>query len=448
PATAQVVNSSRETLLRLLAENARPLAALKDQEALVDHARKVMMVTLEIDPGPHVHFGPLTLQGLESVEPDYIMRALNWPRGEPFDRTRIQQLRRRLSDMNLFDTIRVELATQPDENGELPATMTLLERKHKSIGFGASFSSDEGFGGEVFWEHRNLLGKGERLRTSLNGTEIRQSAIADYEKPNYLVLDQSLLLRGELRHQDSDAFREKTIEGFVGLRREFDELWSGSLGLRPEITRVDDNESDEESYLGLGLPVTATRDSSDNLLDPRDGTRLTLGLTPNVGEFSGPVAFLSSEARASAYWTPLESDVLTFAGRTRIASIVGEETEDIPAHRRIYSGGGGSIRGYEFQSVGPLAQNNDPEGGRSALELGLEARFRFQETYGVVPFIEGGTAYDENFPDFEQTIRWAAGIGLRYYTVAGPLRFDIAFPINPRRTDENFEFYISFGQAF
>ncbi|MDH3474724.1 MAG: BamA/TamA family outer membrane protein, partial [Rhodospirillales bacterium] len=129
-------------------------------------------------------------------------------------------------------------------------------------------------------------------------------------------------------------------------------------------------------------------------------------------------------------------------------SLVGEVTDDVPANKRFYGGGGGSVRGYEFQSIGPRDNDGDPLGGRSLIEVGAEVRLQLTDTIGVVPFVDGGTVYDASYPDFDETFRWAAGLGLRYFTGFGPVRVDFAIPVNKRNDDDSFQFYISFGQAF
>ena len=127
---------------------------------------------------------------------------------------------------------------------------------------------------------------------------------------------------------------------------------------------------------------------------------------------------------------------------------MGESTEDLPANKRFYAGGGGSVRGYEFQTVGPLDDDDDPLGGRSLVEVSAEVRTRVTDEIGLVPFVDGGTVFDTAYPDFDETLRWAAGIGLRYFTAVGPVRVDFAFPLNGRDDDDAFQFYVSFGQAF
>ncbi|TFG89403.1 MAG: hypothetical protein E4H18_00170 [Hyphomicrobiales bacterium] len=183
-------------------------------------------------------------------------------------------------------------------------------------------------------------------------------------------------------------------------------------------------------------------------MDPVNGTRLNLALTPYAGKGDESLLFAISTATGSAYYAVDSEQRFVPAGRVKIGTIVGEETESVPANKRFYAGGGGSIRGFEFQSVGPLDTENDPLGGRSILELSGEVRIRVTERIGVVPFVDGGTVSDSSYPDFDEPIRWAAGLGGRYFSDFGPLRLDIAVPLNKRDIDDRFQFYISLGQAF
>jgi translocation and assembly module TamA len=137
-----------------------------------------------------------------------------------------------------------------------------------------------------------------------------------------------------------------------------------------------------------------------------------------------------------------------WAARAKVGSIVGASTDRIPANLRLYAGGGGSVRGYAFQSVGPLDQNNDPLGGRSVIELAMEMRVRITDDIALVPFIDAGNVYDDSWPDLSEGLLWAAGLGVRYHTDIGPLRLDVATPINGRPSDDLFQFYVSLGQAF
>lgn len=171
--------------------------------------------------------------------------------------------------------------------------------------------------------------------------------------------------------------------------------------------------------------------------------------TPYVGWYQTSQLFVTSELSASAYYSLDKERRYVLAGRSKVGSLFGESRDTVPADKRYYAGGGNSIRGYPFQKVGPLDDGRDPIGGRSLLELSAELRARIWGNFGVVPFIDGGTVYDSVVPDLADTIRWGAGLGLRYYTAIGPVRVDVATPLNPRNdVDDPVQFYISLGQSF
>jgi translocation and assembly module TamA len=347
----------------------------------------------------------------------------------------------------LFASAKIKLADEVDGEGRLPVTIDVLEAKHRSVGFGTKYSTGEGFGVNAFWEHRNYFGQGERLRVTATVAEIEQMLDAAFRKPNYLQRDQSLLANVAARHANTDAFDELSVTTFAGLERPYGENWTVTGGLASEYLVIDDDDG-ERTFLLFGLPATARRDTTDDLLNPSKGTRLTLSLAPWVGTLDQGLTWLNGSTSGSAYYAIDEEARFVLAGRGKLGVIVGEDTDDLPANKRFYAGGGGSVRGYEFQKVGPLDDDDDPLGGRSVIEVGAEVRARVTESVGLVPFIDGGMVYDDAYPDFNEEFLWAAGLGVRYFTAIGPIRFDLAFPLNGRDEDDSFQFYISIGQAF
>lgn len=447
PARAQAIVAAQRKLLRRLSEAGHPLARVVDRKVVVDHARRAASVELRVDPGPEARFGVTAVAGLEEVELDYVRRLVPWGREELYDQRKVDALRAALMDTNLFSSVKAEPGAAVAADGRLPVTVRVEERKHRSIGAGASFSSSEGFGAEVFWEHRNLFGRQEQLRLSLTVAEIIQGLSARFRKPHFGRLDQTLLLDTALTMEDTDAFRARSASQFIGLERRITDHLTVSGGPSFEYAVLDDKRT-EETFALFGLPLAGRWDDTDDPLDPARGGRLRLGLTPFVGSIEETVTFLVSELSASAYQSLAADDRVVLAERLRLGSIAGETTETIPANKRFFAGGGGSIRGFEFQTVGPLDVQNDPLGGRSVIEAGAELRLRVTDSLGLVPFVEGGNVYDSTLPDFSEAPLWAAGLGVRYFTAVGPVRLDVAFPLNPRDVDDTFEFYISLGQAF
>ncbi len=448
PARAPRIQESQRKLLRYLAEHGYPFAKVLDREAVVDRATSGMAVALEVDSGPRGRFGPVTIEGLDRVEQDYVLNLLTWREGETYDIGKMAAARANLTGTGLFSSVAIEPGTELDAEGRLPIMLELTESVHRSFGLGASYSTDVGARGEIFWEHRNLLGRAEQLRLSGTAAEIEQSALAGFRKPDFWRPGQALLSDGAIVRRNTDAFEEQSATGYLGLEIPLGPHWLTAAGLSTSYDVLKDDDGTQRLLL-LGLPLTGERSSTDNRLNPTRGTRLSLSLTPYFGVGDESPTFVTTIAGGSAYIALDSESRFVLAGRTRIGSALGEPTEKIPANKRFYAGGGGSIRGYEFQSVGPLDASDDPLGGRSLLEVGAELRIRATESIGLVPFVDGGSVYDSSYPDFEEAFRWAAGLGVRYFAGFGPLRLDIALPLDKRKdVDDDFQLYVSFGQAF
>ncbi len=228
----------------------------------------------------------------------------------------------------------------------------------------------------------------------------------------------------------------------------FDEVWAAGVGPSVETAWITEDGETNNSTL-FGVPAFILRDITDDPLDPTEGSRLRFAPTPYVGWYQTSQHFMTDELSATTYHSLDPERRYILAGRAKVGSLVGESRSSVPADKRFYAGGGNSIRGYPFQKVGPLDDQRDPIGGRSLVEFSAELRARIWGNFGVVPFIDGGTVFSSAVPDFSETLRWGAGLGLRYYTAIGPVRVDLATPLNPRKdVDDPFQFYISLGQSF
>lgn len=444
---APITGASRD-LIDLLAEQGRPLARIVNTTHRVDHRDTTLSTQLTVDPGPPSQFGETRFTGTTSIEDGYLDRFIPWQAGETYDKRQVSVLRRRLTGTGLFSAVQITNAEQPDASGRLPMRVHVVEAKHRSIAVGGGYASDEGFSVGASWEHRNIFGAQESVAVVGEFGETIRSLALRTRKPNVLRLDQDLLADLEFRQVDSDAFDELAVTAFVGLERKLFENWRISGGTAFELSEQNDNQG-RRTFELFSLPLSASRDDTDSVLDPTEGTRLTVSVTPYFGVIEQQVTFVHGEIAGSAYQALDADDRFIAAARFRLASVAGEETTVIPASKRLFAGGGGSVRGYDFQSVGPLDTVGDALGGRSVVEVGAEMRIRVFGDFGVVPFIEGGNVYDEATPEAFTDALWAAGLGFRYYTAIGPLRLDFAFPLNPRdRFDDAFQFYISLGQAF
>ncbi|MGE5441972.1 MAG: autotransporter assembly complex protein TamA [Bacteroidota bacterium] len=451
-AGAPLVEAERR-LVRQLDENGYPNARIVGSQFLANRETKTITATWTVDTGPLARFGELRVDGLEAVDPEYVHRIAAWKPGTLYDIREIERVRSTLSKTRLFATITPPPREDvPVEDGIVPVTFEVSEGPPRSVGVGLYYSTDEqGPAGSLSWEHRNLFGSAESLRVRIEGSQIRQWAEADFRKPAFLDLDQTALANLRVERNDTDAYKGTTASGFAGLERRFLDHWSISAGPAFMYINIEQSAGEDrgDQFLLGGARTRLAYDSRDDKLDPTKGLNASLGLSPFTSMALTSTHYVTTEAALAGYQSAFENDRVVLAARGRIGSIYGSSRSLVPASQRFYAGGGGSVRGYKFQSIGPLDRNNDPLGGRSLVEVNAEARIRVIGPFGVVPFIDGGQVYEEIYPRLSSgDLQWAAGLGLRYYSPVGPIRFDVATPINPRGIDDPFQFYISIGQAF
>lgn len=446
--SADIVSAERQ-VLTWYRRRGHAFPQVDAAKVIVDHKLRGLFVRQTVRPGTRHRFGDAVIEGADGVVSHaYLRRLRSWTVGDGYDVRRLREYRSELEGTALFQAVEVDPVISDSDEEVVNVRVKVSPGKARSIGAGVGFQSDIGPGVNAFWRHRNILGSDEDLELRFSVSEPKQSLGGSFRKPAFLRRDQDLLASSALKREDTDAFESLGVDGQLGLERRVSATLRTGVSALAEISRIEDADGVEDLYL-FGLPVVLTNDARDSALDPTTGWFGSIKGTPFTGVFGKPLGFGKVEISASYYYDGLPVEGLVAAVRGKVGGIFGEETDDIPATRRFYAGGGGSVRGYEFQSVGPLDGATDPLGGRSVLELGAELRFRVFGDFGIVPFIDAGTVSDNSVPDFGNDLLWAAGLGFRYYTTIGPARFDLAFPINRRRgIDDSFQFYLSLGQAF
>ncbi len=448
PARAVAVVEAETAIVAALNAGGFPHASAAPREVIVDHAAQTVRVTFRIVPGAFARFGDTTISGSEQADVAFVRRRIKWTRGERYDPRLVQQTRRALSQTRLFNRIRITHADAVDDGGALAMEINVDDARPRIIGAGVGYSSNEGPGARGFWEHRNLFGAGERLRLELGGNFARRGATGEFVVPDVLTTDQSLIAAMSLAQEDTEAFESESIETSLLIERPFSRSLAGRAGVTIERSFVkEDNQSDR--FLLVGLPLQLLWDGTDDALDPTRGARARAFVTPFVGPLGSDLTFVSARIEPSAYVLLDENRRVVLAGWSTVGTIGGASTEDLPADHRFFSGGGGSVRGYGFQLVGPLDEAGDPLGGRSIFEVGAEIRARVYGDFGGVLFLEGGNVFDSEVPSFDEELLFGAGFGIRYFSGIGPIRFDVAFPLDDRGdVDDPFQIYVSIGQAF
>lgn len=451
PARAADVILAEDTALNLLRAKGFPFARRGDRQLDIDHETRSIAVNLPVEMGHQAFFGATHFSGIEHVNESHLQRLVPWPAGDIFSLKALDDFREDLIFSSLFTSVRIEpaAASVPENGSPLDVNVIVAEGPHRSVGTGVTYARDKGIGASAYWRHRNLFGNGERFEANLDGNKLDQTAELSLDKPGFMSRRNTLKLGTTAHHEDTDAFTEYSGTLRAAIERELNDQWRIAGGTTFEYAALTEGGVKRNSYL-TGLPMGVSRAVDERVVvEMTRGWRLRANITPYVGRYAGTVTFAHLETELNGYWPAMRGDRLILAGRLKVGSILGERTDNIPANKRFYAGGGGSIRGYGYQLVGPLDADNAPMGGRGLIETSAEARIRVTDTIGVVPFVDAGMVSRGGLPGGDGDVRLGAGIGARYYTGAGPLRVDFAIPLNRRGgVDKSWQFYISFGQAF
>ncbi|MDR2422242.1 MAG: outer membrane protein assembly factor, partial [Deltaproteobacteria bacterium] len=219
--------------------------------------------------------------------------------------------------------------------------------------------------------------------------------------------------------------------------------------IRLEAGKLAELLKPSSQYTVYGLPITLEWDFSDDLLNPTKGTRFKVSLQPFMGDYFDQFKVLKTRLDGSVYFPILADGRLVLALRAAAGGMWGAERTKLPATLRYYGGGGGSVRGYKYQSIGPRNERDKPDGGGAMAEVGGEIRFRWSDSMGATVFVDGGMVYDRpEMSQIGQSFLWGGGVGFRYFTPIGPFRLDLATPLTPRDDDGPLQFYLSLGQSF
>lgn len=469
-AATQSVLAAAARLSDRFREAGFPLVKVTRRPPVIHHPSGTVDLLMRVDPGPFATLGPVAVTGMRDVDPAVIRSFIYTEPGDPYSPQAIPGIRKSVSRIEALGAVRVREAEALNGAGQLPLTVDVTERLPRLIGASARYSTVDGPALRAYWAHRNLFGGAERLRLdadlfyTLLDRDGRKRGFryedlggrlsASFLKPALGGSRFDFLADATIQRERTEAYDAETALATLAIRRRFSDATFAQIGVEGEIGRIREAPlplpfpTRRFEYGMVGLPISAGYDSTDKPLDPTSGIRLTASIAPYLGFGDAPRLFGIGRIQASTY-VALDSEARTIiAARAAFGSIVGGELDEIPATRRFFAGGGGSVRGYEFRSLSPRDAFGRPTGGRSLIEGSLEARIRITETIGVVPFVDVGQAFSGPFPDRSEKLRVGAGLGLRYYTALGPIRIDVATPLDRRRGERPYALYVSIGQAF
>jgi len=451
PARTGPILDAESDLLSRLRVAGYPLAGVVDREVLVNHEAQAMDVTWILSPGPAASFAPPEIAGDTAVSKRLIARITNRLSGQPYAPATLEATRRELLALGAFDTVRARAGDRLDEAGRLPVTFTMTDRPRNAAGATLAYETNFGPSATVYYERRNVFGNAEVLRLEAQASRLG----SDTDEANYRIgvnlrrpglIDgrTSLVLDAAVLRERLDAYDRDAITTSALLERPFGTRWVLQSGPTFETGRIG-RDGNLEPFTLAGLVMGARYDSTDDPLDPRGGLRGTINVIPyaDIAEGGG---FVRAIGTLRTYFDLTGSGGTVLALRGTVGSLVGAD-RSVPLDKRFYAGGGGSVRGYAYQSIGPRDAQGRPDGGSSLVEGSVELRQRVSGALGMVAFIDAGSVGQTETPSFDE-VRMGAGLGVRYATAIGPLRLDIAIPLDKQDGDDGYGLYVGLGQAF
>jgi translocation and assembly module TamA len=457
PIIADTILAAEANIALALPRTGYPFAKIGERDILLDGETQIGDYTLPVEIGPRSSFGWIVTQGTKVFEAGHIEVLKRYKTGDLYDSRKVDDLRAALVATGLLSTVSVEPVASEAiaPNGTHYADLLVRQEAGptRTLSGSAGYSTGQGLRLEGSWTHRNLFPpEGSLAANAVLGTQ-EQGVGVTFHRANAGKRDRSVELGIDVLHAKYAAYEAFTGRLAGRISHDTTQIWQKRITYSYGFELIGTNEEDydflkgkrdRQTYAIVALPGQIGFDTSNSLLDPTKGFRVNVKFSPEASLGSGKQIYGRALVEGTVYY-PV-GDNIVLAARARAGAIAGIERGNLAPSRRYYGGGGGSVRGFGFQELGPRDPDNKPIGGRSMNEAAIEARYRFGN-YGVAGFVDAGQVYESSVPRFDNW-RFGVGIGARFYTNFGPLRLDVATPINRQSGESRISVYVSIGQAF
>ncbi|WP_262311976.1 autotransporter assembly complex family protein [Acidiphilium sp. AL] len=466
PAKAAPVLAAAAKLEIELRNSGYAFAKVSEPVAIADTAHHTLAVHYPVAMGQRVAIGAITYTGMQHMNGRFMARHVALRPGQPYSETALNNARDSLLGLGVFSSVATHTGPAPDPPGQVPVTFLVHEQKLHAVSIGAAYSTDLGIDADLSWMDRNLFGEAQRLTLSLGATGLAGSgrsqtrsfgkhtyvirpgynAKAVYRVPDFLTPGQSITATVEALKEYLPAYSRTAFLGNAEISRPLGKHLAFVYGAGFIFEKVSQEGVDRTYRLGQ-VPLTLRYDTTNSLLNPTKGMKLSLHVTPTLALGAGSSTFIIAEAIGNTYIDLEAPGRGVLALRGLIGRIFGASQFQIPPDQRFYAGGTGTVRGFTYQTVGPLFFDGIPEGGTAIDAVETEFRQRIGKHFGIAPFVDAGQVSANGKP-FSGTLRVGAGLGFLYYTGIGPIRIDVGFPMNRPPGGASVAVYIGLGQAF
>jgi len=455
----------------VVAAEGRAVAAMQDRgyadvvseprEVTVDHADYTVRPTYRIAAGRLVRLDGLDIAPGVRTSPARIRRLAPWVSGETYDPKDVAELERRLLDTGVYDSVTVALAPpeKATPEGLRPVVVSLSERARRTLEGGASYDTADGLGVNVRWTHYNRLRRADTAALFGQVSTRDSRAGVELSLPHWRRPQQTLKTTAQAYRERTDAYDEEGVGVAADVTRRYGRTSYVTAGVSLDVSQTKELQNPDPdaptavlTTLGRDLVTIGTLgdvllDRSNDPLNPTSGWRLSARVEPTLILGDTNLPYLRMVAQGT-YYQPLDKQARTvLAGRLRLGRILNGTVDQIPASQRFYAGGGGSVRGFPYQAVGPRIDEDTPRGGVFLFESSFEVRRDLTPKWGFAAFVDAGAVGSSGPIDF-MDLAVGVGLGVRYNLGFAPIRVDVATPVVKKRGEAPFQVYVSIGQSF
>lgn len=465
---------SKTLALKYFANNGRPFADISGSVS-VDIKKNTAFVKYKIKPGMEAFFGEIQIKGNDGyVDRGVIEKSLSFEKGKLYSQSMVADSRRNLLKLNVFKTVVIRPVKPAEETGgsrEVLIEIVLKKKKRRNLRFGAGYGTEDGIRLVGSFVYRNTFGYADETSVSLKRSDLVENLEGNYVYPYFFHEATSLNIGAGIERDKFEYYTLKKVYSKAAIDRKLDSAWSITSGYNLELSRLEDLEikrgyeleqlQNDNNYFISSVFAGFLRNTTDLDLEPTKGLKISALVEGASSVLSSEVDFIKPVFEAN-YFFPLPMDIV-FASRARWRSISKtENTDTIPIFKRLFLGGGNTVRGYGYRKLWPLDETGTPIGGLASFDGNIELRFPLYKDFSGVTFVDGGVidrkACRYNFDD----MRYSAGVGLRYKTIIGPVRADFGYQLNPVKRkelgagtaypneyfDDRWKFHVSIGHAF
>lgn len=431
-------------------------AEVSDRRIEAAHDQSLLDAVLTIRPGRKAYYGPVTVEGHERMDPEFVAYMADLPEGGEYDPDDLKKAEARLARLGVFASARAEEAEKIGPGGALPISFIVQERLPRRFGIGGTLSTVDGAGVQAFWQHRNLFGKAEQLKleatvanigNSLDPDALTYKLAATFIKPGVFTPDTDFKASVAGIRENLEPYRRTAVVAEAGFTHIVSKNLAARMMLTGEQARFVDTTFGRREFTTVGLLGGLTWDSRDDKNDATKGFYADAVVQP-FHEFNFGNTAVRGTVEGRAYKALDKEDRIVLTARLKAGFLVGSSIAQTSPDKLFFAGGGGSVRGYAYRNIGIVTPAGAVTGGRSLFEGSAEIRTRINDAFGAIAFVDFGNVGTNSFPDFSQPLQVGVGGGIRYYTGLGPIRLDVAVPLDKRAGDPDFAVYVGIGQSF